>query len=142
MARAGRPGHAYSIVSNEEMPYLLDLHVVLGRSLGFCKDGDTSWDGKIGRYPQSAIDDEADIVSMATRESADIQSQIKSAENGYKGFRRHKEKPSSESCTKFKEIDMMTCAVHPIFGDGAAARQSILDKIATLKPKQTIFEYR
>lgn len=33
MARAGRSGTAYSLVAPDEVPYLLDLHLFLGRAL-------------------------------------------------------------------------------------------------------------
>lgn len=33
VARAGRSGTAYSLVAPDELPYLLDLHLFLGRSL-------------------------------------------------------------------------------------------------------------
>lgn len=33
MARAGRSGTAYSLVAPDEVPYLLDLHLFLGRTL-------------------------------------------------------------------------------------------------------------
>lgn len=33
MARAGRSGTAYSLVAPDEVPYLLDLHLFLGRSI-------------------------------------------------------------------------------------------------------------
>jgi len=142
VARAGRAGIAYSIVSNEEMPYLLDLYVFLGRKLSYCQDGDPEWDGRIGRYPQSAIDTEAETVQRDINESCDIAAQTKSAENGEKGYRRTREKPSQESINKAREIEILSCGVHPIFGTELAAQQSILDKMASLKPKMTIFEIR
>ena len=33
VARAGRSGSAFSLVSPDEMPFVLDLHLFLGRSL-------------------------------------------------------------------------------------------------------------
>lgn len=33
VARAGRSGTAYSLVAPDELPYLLDLHLFLGRAL-------------------------------------------------------------------------------------------------------------
>jgi len=33
VARAGRSGTAYSLVSQDEVPHLIDLHVFLGRML-------------------------------------------------------------------------------------------------------------
>ena len=33
MARAGRSGVSYSLVSTDEIPFLIDLHLFLGRPL-------------------------------------------------------------------------------------------------------------
>ncbi len=40
MARAGRIGRAYSVVSPEEMPYVVDLFLFLGRALRIMRMGD------------------------------------------------------------------------------------------------------
>ena len=40
VARAGRSGTAYSFVSSDEVPYMIDLHLFLGRPLATSgKDG-------------------------------------------------------------------------------------------------------
>ena len=110
VARAGRPGTAYSFVSSEELPYLLDLHVFLGRPLGYCQKDTKKWDGLLGRFPQAAIDDEHDALVKDFREVNEIQTQTKSAFNAEKGYRRTKEKASRESLEKSKEIDITACA--------------------------------
>ena len=33
VARAGRSGTAYSLISSDEVPYMLDLHLCLGKSV-------------------------------------------------------------------------------------------------------------
>ena len=40
VARAGRTGVAYSLVSVDEVPYLLDLHLFLGRGLQLAGGGE------------------------------------------------------------------------------------------------------
>ena len=42
VARAGRSGTAYSLVSPDEMPYLLDLHLFLGRDVKWVTDANRS----------------------------------------------------------------------------------------------------
>lgn len=39
VARAGRLGSAYSIVCPEELSYVIDLHLFLGRSMKFAQIG-------------------------------------------------------------------------------------------------------
>lgn len=50
------------------------------------------------------------------KESHDIELQYKSASNGERGYRRTREKPSQESSNKFKDINMASCGIHPLFG--------------------------
>lgn len=38
VARAGRSGTAYSLVATDEMPYLLDLHLFLGKPVKWVTD--------------------------------------------------------------------------------------------------------
>lgn len=60
-ARAGKSGQAYSLVTRDEMCYLLDLHLFLGRP--FCpvfetpKSNDDT-DGLFGIVPQLLIEEE------------------------------------------------------------------------------------
>ena len=39
MARAGRTGTAYSLVSPDELAFVIDLHLFLGRSLNLVRSG-------------------------------------------------------------------------------------------------------
>lgn len=104
------------------MPFLLDLYVFLGRQLNYCEDGNEHWDGRLGRYPQSAIDSQFEAIMRDVKESHDIELQMKSAANGDKGYRRTREKPSLESANKARDIDIATCGVHPIFGAEVAGQ--------------------
>lgn len=85
---------------------MLDLHVFLGRPLGYCQKELDKWDGLLGRFPQAAIDDEHDALVKDFREVNEIQTQTKSAFNAEKGYRRTKEKASRESLEK--EWDIVT----------------------------------
>jgi ATP-dependent RNA helicase DDX54/DBP10 len=38
VARAGQPGHAISLFSPDELPYLADVFLFLGRPLNFVND--------------------------------------------------------------------------------------------------------
>ena len=78
------------------------------------------WHERLGRYPQSAIDSEAEMLQKDMKASVDIAQQHKSAENGFKGYRRTREKPSLESTNKAREIDITACGVHPLFGTEVA----------------------
>ena len=79
VARAGRTGTAYSLVSPEEMAHLLDLHVFLGRPLNLVELGvkvDADSDGSLGEVPQSLVDDEAVDVDQIIRENVELVSSV------------------------------------------------------------------
>lgn len=59
-ARAGRVGTAYNIVSSDEYPYLLDLHLFLGRPLTIMPTTGSieNMESAVGKMPQSMIEEE------------------------------------------------------------------------------------
>lgn len=74
VARAGRAGRAYSLVSSDEAPYVIDLHLFLGRSINTNNGkkrererGTTDFiilvsDGVFGSVPHVAIEDENELI--------------------------------------------------------------------------------
>lgn len=84
VARAGRSGHAYSLLSRDEVPYMIDLHLFLGRSVTL-SGSDGEWVikglkcdivcvcvGVYGGVPQSVVDDEEDFMRHAHSSSSDL----------------------------------------------------------------------
>ncbi|KAG8335514.1 ATP-dependent RNA helicase ddx54 [Homalodisca vitripennis] len=65
-ARAGRPGTAYSLVAGDELCYLLDLQLFLGRSLPLIDtEGATTVEsGALGRIPQHLLDDQLSKIQL------------------------------------------------------------------------------
>lgn len=74
VARAGRAGRAYSLVSSDEAPYVIDLHLFLGRSIN-TNNGKKERereaqlillflvsDGVFGSVPHVAIEDENELI--------------------------------------------------------------------------------
>lgn len=59
-ARAGRAGTAYNIVSSDEYPYLLDLHLFLGRPLTIMPTTGSieNMESAVGKMPQAMIEEE------------------------------------------------------------------------------------
>lgn len=65
-ARAGRAGTAYSIVSADEYPYLLDLHLFLGRPLLIVSSTGSAknMESAVGKMPQAMIEEEvAELIN-------------------------------------------------------------------------------
>lgn len=63
MARAGRTGNAHSLVSSDEVPYMIDLHLFLGRSLVLAGGvGGSLSGGAFGSVPRSVVDSEEEFL--------------------------------------------------------------------------------
>lgn len=74
-ARAGRKGEALSLVTADELCYLLDLHLFLGRSLKMVYDDekiDSTKDGYFGRVPQTLIEEEMSTLMIWGDNSSEV----------------------------------------------------------------------
>jgi ATP-dependent RNA helicase DDX54/DBP10 len=155
VARAGRTGTAYSFVSPEEMPYLLDLLLFLGEKatveLPAPKAGGAApllSNSFIGAIPPLVIDRESESLRKQLDVDASVASATKAAENAYKNYRRTRRPPSAASVKRAKEFDVPP--LHPEFSDEggalgtpAAAGASASDLLAQLRdfrPKVTALE--
>lgn len=150
VARAGREGWAHSLVSRDEAPYLLDLHLFLGRPLralsfssieGGGKDGgggDNDNDGDddsavggstvLGSFPQDALDAEGERVRQTIEASPHLQQLARSADNAAKLYLRTRPPAAAESAARAKKLPPVL-PVHPSLarlllagsGEGGAA---------------------
>lgn len=78
-ARAGRRGEAFSLVTTDELCYLLDLHLFLGRPLMMVHDGekiDSTKDGYFGKIPQALVEEELSALMIWSDISSDVVSII------------------------------------------------------------------
>ena len=148
VARAGRSGTAYSLICTEEMPYLLDLFVFLGRSLKVVPLSKTveDEDGYYGSVPQDIIDDMAEKMRIWHIEMAELGSMKTVVDNALKKYIKSRQAPASESIKRFKEMNKTGNApgIHPVFGsydnlkeDG---RLQLLNALKSYKANTTIFE--
>lgn len=85
MARAGRPGNAFSFVAGDELAYFIDLQLFLGHSVMFAGTASTvdNWHNVIGRVPQAVNDDFADQLRRYHETSLDLETLTKTASNGF-----------------------------------------------------------
>ncbi|XP_072352246.1 ATP-dependent RNA helicase DDX54 [Scyliorhinus torazame] len=146
VARAGRSGTAYSLVALDEIPYVYDLHLFLGRPLKFVRQDENSDDtnGLYGRVPQNTIDDEESLLLADHNASLDLQNLKRVSENAYTQYLKSRPNPSPESVKRVRDMDFSTLAVHPLFGisieDTEFQRLKIINSIKNYKAKSTIFE--
>nr|XP_046231646.1 ATP-dependent RNA helicase DDX54 [Scatophagus argus] len=145
VGRAGRSGTAYSMICQDEMPYVFDLHLFLGRPVQFTTPEHTQdSDGLFGRVPQSILDDESSHLITAHENSLDLQNLHRVSENAYKQYLKSRPNPSPESIRRVKSTDLSCMAVHPLLGLGLEKmeleRLQLVDAIKGYKSKSTIFE--
>lgn len=149
VARAGRSGTAYSLVAPDEVPYLLDLHLFLGRSVTLARpheepSGAVGRDGVLGRVPQSIVDDEDSSLQTAIEASLDLQGLHRVANNAQQQYVRSRPAPSPESIKRVKELDLAELGLHPLFSscfeEGELQRLRLVDSIKNYRTRTTIFE--
>lgn len=145
VGRAGRSGTAYSIICPDEMPYVYDLHLFLGRPVQLATpEHKEDLDGLFGRVPQNILDDESAHLITTHENSLELQNLHRVSENAYKQYLKSRPNPSPESVRRVKGMDVSCMAVHPLLGSGLEKmeleRLHFIDAIKGYKSKSTIFE--
>ncbi|XP_041826565.1 ATP-dependent RNA helicase DDX54 [Melanotaenia boesemani] len=145
VGRAGRSGTSYSMVCTDEIPFVYDLHLFLGRPVQFAAPEHTEdSDSVFGKVPQSILDDEGSHLITAYENSLDLQNLRRVAENAYKQYLKSRPNPSPESIRRVKNTDLSSMGVHPLLGSGLERmeleRLQMVDAIKGYKSKSTIFE--
>ncbi|KAF8411708.1 hypothetical protein HHK36_004266 [Tetracentron sinense] len=158
-ARAGRTGTAFSFVTSEDMPYLLDLHLFLSKPIRPAPTEEEvlqDMDGVLsnidqavangetiyGRFPQTVID----LVSDRVREINDSCSELillqKTCTNAFRLYSKTKPLPSKESIRRAKVFPRE--GLHPIFKNGLGGNEltalAFSERLKDFRPKQTILE--
>uniref|UniRef100_A0AAX7TC67 RNA helicase n=1 Tax=Astatotilapia calliptera TaxID=8154 RepID=A0AAX7TC67_ASTCA len=119
VGRAGRSGTAYSLICPDEMPYVYDLHLFLGRPVQFASPEHTQdSEGVFGRVPQRILDDESAHLITSHENSLDLQNLLRVSENAYKQYLKSRPNPSPESIRRVKNTDVSSIGVHPVLGCG------------------------
>lgn len=129
-ARAGRNGTAYSFVTSEDMPYLLDLHLFLSKPIRpapseeeVLKDKDgviskidqaiANGETVYGRFPQTLIDLVSDRVREVISSSAELTLLQRTCTNAFRLYSKTKPLPSKESIKRSKDLPRE--GLHPAF---------------------------
>uniref|UniRef100_A0A8C9Z6P1 ATP-dependent RNA helicase DDX54 n=1 Tax=Sander lucioperca TaxID=283035 RepID=A0A8C9Z6P1_SANLU len=142
VGRAGRSGIAYSLICPDEMPFVYDLHLFLGRPVQFATHEHTQVDAIFG--PLLILDDESSHLTTIHENSLDLQNMHHVSENAYKQYLKSRPNPSPESFRRVKNTDLSSMSVHPLLVSGLGKteleRLQIVDAIKGYKSKSTIFE--
>ncbi|TYH27631.1 hypothetical protein ES288_A02G083000v1 [Gossypium darwinii] len=158
-ARAGRTGTAFSFVTSEDMPYLLDLHLFLSRPIRAApteeevfQDMDGAMDkidqaiangeSVYGRFPQNIIDLISDRVRDMIDSSAELNNLQRTCANAFRLYSKTKPLPARESIKRAKDLPRE--GLHPIFRNvlegGELAALAFSERLKAFRPKQTILE--
>lgn len=130
VGRAGRTGTAYSFVTSEDMPNLLDLHLFLSKPLrpapteeevlddmerAYTKIDEAIANGETiyGRFPQPTLDLTSERLREVIEASAELVSLQKVSANAFRLYSKGKPLPSSESIRRMKDLPRE--GLHPIF---------------------------
>ncbi|KAK6939968.1 DEAD/DEAH box helicase domain [Dillenia turbinata] len=158
-ARAGRTGTAFSFVTSEDMPYLLDLHLFLSKPIRAAPseekvlqymdkrmseidqavaNGETVY----GRFPQSVIDLVSDRLKDMIDSSAELTLLLKTCTNAFRLYSKTKPLASKESIKRAKDLPRE--GLHPIFRSllegGELTAMAFTERLKSFRPKQTILE--
>ncbi|OMH84819.1 ATP-dependent RNA helicase dbp10 [Zancudomyces culisetae] len=151
VARAGKRGWAYSLVSPQELPYLLDLQLFLDRPLvvGNSKtEYNYATDLVLGQLPAEYISTESEFLAKALNESSTLASLKKVSVNSLKQYTKSKQSASPESYKRAKILsntegfkDPHPLLSHETGSDELeSARLDMIKSISKYKAKETVFE--
>lgn len=147
VARAGRSGRAFSLVTPDEMPYLFDLQLFLGPALvpASTVQTDTGASEKriiLGTAPQTLIDEEQESITQKYSVSGTLTELKKVMGNATGLYRRTRSAPSPESHRRAKEFKdgHPVLGVHPLFtpiiGRVERLQSNLVQAIQSFKPKR------
>lgn len=151
VARGGNPGTAYSFVAADELPYLLDLHLFLGRPFAVAAGGvsadepDGTGAAVYGGLPSEAMLRAADECAMYHSADPELRELQRMAQNADQSYFRTREQPCAASVRRAKQLLVApSCGVHPRFRAAVdraeQARAAFINGVHAYRPSQTIFE--
>eukprot|EP00049_Salpingoeca_infusionum_P005520 m.93138 g.93138 ORF g.93138 m.93138 type:complete len:842 (+) comp12995_c3_seq2:51-2576(+) len=145
VARAGRSGTAISLVSPDEVPYVIDLHIFLGRPfIAATSETTKDTDGVLGKTPLAALDAQKDLLLSLHKQFSELPELEQVMINAYKQYDRSRPVAASQSVKRAKELEEVGYDMHPLFqeslGSALLAREDVLRSLSKYKPQQTVFE--
>lgn len=141
-ARAGQQGHAWSLVSRDDVPHLRDLEIFLERQL---VDDPSIY----GSLPRESLETAMEYIQQSLEISEPQLPTLRQVMNrGQKMFDRSRSKASREAYNTIKgnAFQSTSIPIHPVFkvaapGDGELdQRAALLASINAYNPQETIFE--
>ncbi|KAL0369295.1 UNVERIFIED_CONTAM: putative DEAD-box ATP-dependent RNA helicase 29 [Sesamum calycinum] len=129
-ARAGRTGTAFSFVTTEDMPYLLDLHLFLSKPI------------KPAPTEEEVLRDVDGTEFEKSLNHPELTALLRPSAKAFGLYTKTKAKPSRESIKRVKDLPRE--GLHPIFrnvlGGDELTALAFSERLKEFRPKQTILE--
>ncbi|PPQ98602.1 hypothetical protein CVT24_003935 [Panaeolus cyanescens] len=160
-ARAGRQGWAWSLVTNTELPFLLDLQLFLGKPLtsevSSTSDQVFAENMVLGTFRRDSIDEDVEYIRSLENIDNSLPTLREVMRRGHAMYERSKGKASPLSYKRAKEMTQdpkwilagSNTGVHPVLLRGSDslslmtqedARKKLLRAVNSFVPSETIFE--
>ncbi|THX69827.1 ATP-dependent RNA helicase dbp10 [Aureobasidium pullulans] len=151
-ARAGKKGWAYSLVTQKDLPYLLDLQLFLSRKLVLGRESTDEINyadqvvlGTLVRAPLEICVEE---VGKLVDDDVDLSGMRDVSVKAEKQYVRTRTSASSESAKRAKVVGSSPhySEIHTLFEDDSEARhmelerEKMLARVSGFRPPETIFE--
>ena len=157
VARAGRPGTAYSIVTADDMPYYFDVTHFIGRT-PTCRRPEhlaadqtdmafTADDGCYGRIPTHDLQREVDTLGKLIRESVDLTNLFGVTERAHDKYTRTKKRATHDGMSAAHDDELLryeNVPIHPMLeaslSDEVRGYHAALQELRTFKAKETLLD--
>ncbi|KAF2216843.1 hypothetical protein CERZMDRAFT_108758 [Cercospora zeae-maydis SCOH1-5] len=150
-ARAGKEGWSYSLISQPDMPYLLDLQLFLSRKLIMGRTAKEPGMFQnavvVGNFRRDALERYTEEAAKVIDEDIDLQAMRDVAAKGEKQYLRTRNSASAESVKRAKQIaqSQEASATNMLFeadetADLEQQRLDMLARVSSFRPAETVFE--
>ena len=149
-ARAGQRGWSYSLVQENDAPYLLDLQLFLGKRLILGRDSGLALhyaeDIVVGSLARDRLERSSEWVGKILDQDSELSALRSVAVRGEKLYLRTRNAASSESARRSKDLINSGgwTALHPLFDDegfdNETEREKMLARVSSFRPSETVFE--
>lgn len=150
-ARAGKAGWSYSLVTTQDMPYLLDLQLFLSKKLVLGRSSKDSSMFKecvvVGTLSRDKLDSCCEEVNKLIENDEDVSAMRDVAGKGEQQYLRTRNAASMESVKRSKQVaQSQSSKEHNMLFDADQADESeqqrlnMLARISAYRPKETVFE--
>lgn len=151
-ARAGHSGWAYSLVREQDLPYLVDLEVFLGRKIEFTNRSNYTSALVLGSLPREGIESSQErLNSLLSRDANDLSALKEVATRGERLYLKSREAASKSAAVKAKE-DLVNTGkwdqLHPLVREvdpelsTEEAKNELLARLSANRVKETVFEFK